>query len=53
MKVARYSNELASLANYGGIILRILKSIIGDFLSTAQKHNAQFLEYNYYSFMPI
>ena len=28
----------------------ILKSIIGDFLSTAQKHNAQFLEHN--SLMP-
>ena len=46
MKMVCYSNKLALLANYGGIILAILKSIIGDFLSTAQKHNAQFLEHN-------
>ena len=44
--MAWYSNKLAFLAVYGGIILAILKSIIGDFLSTAQKHNAQFLEHN-------
>ena len=52
MKMVLYSNKLA--ANYGGIILgmiAILKSIIGEFLSTDQKHNAQFLEHN--SLVPI
>ena len=43
-------NCLVLLVSYGGIIWAILKNIIGEFLSTAQKHNAQFLKYN--SLMP-
>ena len=43
------------LTNYGGIILGIMgnsqkHNTVGGFLSTAQKHNAQFLEHN--SLMP-
>ena len=53
MNMARYNNKLVLLANYGGIILRIMGNFQKhnkSFFSTAQKHNAQFLEHN--SLMP-
>ena len=46
--------QLALLAKIGGIVFKnkwhFLKSIIGDFCSSAQKYNAQFFDHN--SHMP-